>query len=69
MQRSFEILRILLGMPVYRSVVGDTRDGARVSVHWNCGCVATGAGFEKLTLRTCRRHRAGRVEAQPPLAV
>jgi hypothetical protein len=64
MLRSLDHLRILLGAPVYRSATGGECD-TRVSAHWDCGCVALGASFGKLQLRTCRSHRAGRIELAP----
>lgn len=67
MLRSLEYFRILLGAPLYRSAIGEDRDDARVAAHWQCGCVASGAAFERLALRTCAAHRAGRVA--PAVAV
>jgi hypothetical protein len=62
MFRSLDAFCILLGLPVYRSVVGEEPAGARVAAHWACGCVASGTSFTRLGLRTCSSHRAGRVE-------
>lgn len=67
MLRSLDVLRTYLGMPVYRSVVGDGLESARVSAHWACGCAASGASFAKMTLKACSSHRAGRIEV-PALA-
>jgi hypothetical protein len=67
MFRSLDDLRVLLGLPLYRSAIGEDVDGARVAAHWPCGCTASGATFARLALRTCRTHRAGRVE--PAIAV
>jgi hypothetical protein len=68
MLRSLDALRTFLGMPLYRSVVGDGPDSARVSAHWACGCAASGLSFTKLTLKSCSSHRAGRIEV-PALAI
>ena len=62
MLRSLDDFRALLGIPVYRSVIGEEPDGARVAAHWACGCAASGISFERLALKTCRSHRAGRIE-------
>ena len=67
MFRSLDYLRILLGAPLYRSAIGEDRDDARVAAHWSCGCVASGVSFERLALRTCTAHRAGRIA--PAVAV
>ena len=64
MPRSLDHLRILLGVPLYRSATGGECD-TRVSAHWGCGCVASGTSFERLNLRTCSSHRAGRIELAP----
>jgi hypothetical protein len=69
MVRSLDAFRILLGLPVYRSVVGEASTGARVAAHWSCGCVAAGTSFKRLTLTTCRSHRAGRIEVPPAVAI
>ena len=61
MLRSLDALRLFLGMPVYRSVVGDGPDSARVSAYWACGCTASGLTFAKLNLKSCSSHRAGRI--------
>ena len=68
MLRSLDQFLALLGVPAYRSVLGGSREGTRASAHWACGCAASGSSFEKLMLKTCSSHRAGRLEA-PPLAV
>jgi hypothetical protein len=68
MLRSLDDLRVLLGLPAYRSVVGADRDGARAAAHWDCGCTASGASFARLSLKTCSSHRAGRIEVPPVLA-
>ncbi|HYW54769.1 MAG TPA: hypothetical protein VFF00_05225 [Candidatus Elarobacter sp.] len=62
MLRSLDQLHTLLGISLYRSVIGEDRDGARVAAHWGCGCSASGASFAKLSLKTCSSHRAGRTE-------
>jgi hypothetical protein len=67
MPRSLDDFRILLGVPLYRSAIGEDPRDARVSAHWGCGCSAIGTTFGRMTLRTCRTHRAGRVE--PAVAV
>jgi len=64
MFRSLDHLRIFLGAPLYRSATGGECD-ARVSAHWNCGCVASGATFLRMHLKTCNLHRAGRIELAP----
>lgn len=67
MFRSLDALLTLLGMPVYRSVVGEDPGTARVAAHWECGCTASGPSFAKLNLKACSSHRAGRIEV-PALA-
>ena len=67
MLRSLEYLRILLGAPLYRSAIGEELAEARVAAHWSCGCVGSGVSFERLALKTCTTHRAGRVA--PAIAV
>jgi hypothetical protein len=67
MLRSFDDLRVLLGVPLYRSAIGEDPADARVAAHWACGCSASGTTFGRMMLRTCRTHRAGRVE--PAIAV
>lgn len=62
MLRSLDALRLFLGMPLYRSVVGDDPVTARASAHWSCGCTASGSSFSKLSLKSCSSHRAGRIE-------
>ncbi|HEY0614493.1 MAG TPA: hypothetical protein VGC96_07620 [Candidatus Elarobacter sp.] len=62
MHRSLDDLRVLLGIPLYRSAIGEDREGARVAAHWSCGCAASGATFARLALKTCSTHRAGRTE-------
>ncbi len=62
MLRSLDDLRILLGVPAYRGVVGERPGDARVSAHWVCGCNAVGASSRRLALRTCASHRAAPVE-------
>jgi hypothetical protein len=64
MFRSLDHLRIFLGVPLYRSATGGECD-SRVSAHWDCGCIASGASFAKLHLKTCNSHRAGRIELEP----
>ena len=64
MFRSLDHLRILLGAPLYRSATGGECN-TRVSAHWGCGCIASGATFAKLNLRTCDSHRAGRIALEP----
>jgi len=56
MLRSLDDLRILLGLPAYRGIVGERPGDARVSAHWACGCNAVGASFARLALRTCASH-------------
>gem|GEM_PF-3280564 len=67
MFRALDALRTLLGTPVYRSVVGEDPMTARVAAHWACGCAASGTSFQRLSLKSCSAHRAGRVEV-PALA-
>ena len=67
MFRSLDALRLFLGMPVYRSVVGEDPMTARVAAHWACGCAAAGPSFAKMGLKACSSHRAGRIEV-PQLA-
>jgi hypothetical protein len=64
MLRSLDQLHTLLGISLYRSVIGEDRDGARVAAHWGCGCTASGPSFAKLSLKTCSSHRAGRTEPE-----
>lgn len=64
MPHSLDHLRILLGVPLYRSATGG-ECSARVAAFWDCGCSASGTTFAKLSLRTCSSHRAGRIELTP----
>ncbi|HEX3549148.1 MAG TPA: hypothetical protein VHT53_02165 [Candidatus Elarobacter sp.] len=61
MFRSLDDLRVLLGVPAYRSIVGERPDDVRAAAHWQCGCNAVGPSFGRMALKTCASHRAGRI--------
>ena len=64
--RTLTDLRAQLGTPARFHIDAEParkRTTVLTTVHWSCGCSATGSGFDRLLLRSCLAHGGSDVRA------